>query len=481
MKQRSIKINYIFNTVYQIIAIIVPLITAPYLARTLGADAVGIFSYTNSMTSYFMIIAVLGSTTFGQRKIAEVRDDRKKLSTEFWNIVSFRLITTTVTLIAYGIFIIFNWKYKLIYLILGINILDVFFNITWFFQGVEDFPKVVIRNLVIRIASCICIFCFVKSPDDLPLYIIFVVGFSLIANLWTWKFIPQYINKLEKVNPFQNLKEMLQLFLPTVATQIYLVLDKSMIGLITNSNYQNGCYEYSEKIARLALTVVTSIAAVILPRIANLYNNGEKEKACSYVYKGYRFVWLLAFPIMFGLMGITKVFVPVFFGPGFELSEILMPIFSTLVLFVSLSYVAGFSFLIPIGKQNVYTVVVCISAAFNLIANIILIPRYGAIGAAIASVLAEAIGITLQIIYCCKKSLLEAKLIFQACFKYLSCGLIMLAIILILVNFVPTSVIGLSILIITGGLVYFVLLLFLKDELIIANIGTAFKHFRRKR
>lgn len=481
MKTRSVKINYIFNTAYQVIAIIVPLITTPYLARTLGADGVGIFSYTNSIVSYFMMIAVLGSATFGQRKIASVRNRKEELSEEFWNIVIFRLIMTLITLAAYILFLLQSPKYKIIYIILGINIIDVFFNITWFFQGIEDFPKIVIRNLITRIASCVCIFSFVKKPDDLPLYIIFIVGFNLLANLWTWTYVPHYINRVYSVHPFKNLKDMLLLFLPTVATQVYLVLDKSMIGIITDSTYQNGCYEYSEKIARLALTVVTSVATVILPRVANLYNNGDKQTACDYVYKGYRFVWLLAFPIMFGIIGITKVFVPVFFGPGFDLSNILMPIFSLLVLFVSLSYISGFSFLIPIGKQNVYTVIVCISAVFNLLANSLLIPKYGAIGASIASVIAEAIGTVSQITYCCKKNLLKSSLIFHSSWKYLCSGLVMFLLLSLINNYVPVTFMGLGALIFSGATVYFLSLIIFKDDFFINNMRLVLHHIVRRR
>lgn len=475
MRSQSVKKNYIFNTVYQILSICTPLITAPYLSRTLGADGIGIQSYTNSIVSYFLLIAVLGSTTFGQRKIASDRNNKEVLSQSFWEIVFFRFFTVSITLVAYVIFLFFNTQYMTIYIISAINIVNVFVDITWFYQGIEDFPKIVFRNCIVRIAQIMAIFIFIKSPNDLTLYVFLLAIFTVIANIWTWVYVPQYVNKPQHIHILSNLKDMLLLFLPTIATQVYLVLDKSMIGIITDSTYQNGCYEQSEKIARMALTIVTSAAAVILPRVANLYNNGEKKRAVEYIYKGYRFVWMLALPIMFGLIAISNVFVPVFFGTGYELAEILLPIFSVLVVAVSLSYVSGYAFLIPIGMQNIYTIVVCVSALANFILNVCLIPHIGATGAAIASVTAEVLGAVLQICYCCNKKLLQINRIFESVWKYMTSGVVMVIWLQFVKMLVKENVFGLCILILTGSIIYFVGLVILRDRFFIDNITSVMK------
>lgn len=480
IKERSIKKNYIFNTAYQVLALCTPLITAPYLSRTLGADGIGIQSYTNSIVSYFILVAVLGSTTFGQRKIATVRENKDELSRTFWEIVFFRMFTVVIVLIFYAGFLILNHEYFNIYLISTINIVNVFVDITWFYQGVEDFPRIVVRNCIIRLAQIIAIFVFVKSPDDLALYVMLLAGFTFLANVWTWLYVPQYINKPNSIHIFKNLKDMILLFLPTIATQVYLVLDKSMIGIITDSTYQNGCYEQSEKIARMALTIVTSVAAVILPRVANLYNNGEKSRAIQYVYKGYRFVWMLSMPIMLGLIGISSVFVPVFFGEGYDLAEILMPIFSVLVVAVSLAYVTGYSFLIPTGQQNVYTAAVTVAAGVNLVLNLCMIPILGAIGAAIASVLAEIIGVAIQIIFCCRTKQLQITNIFSSVWRYAVSAAVMLVLLLYLQRIVSETVIGLLVLVFVGGLAYAVMLVVLGDMFFVQNVKNICTSIRNK-
>lgn len=466
----SIRKNYLFNTAYQIISICTPLITAPYLSRTLGADAIGIQSYTYSIVSYFILVAILGSNSFGQKQIASVRDNKQQISESFWNIVFFRLFTVFVSLICFTFFLLLRPNYFYVYLVMSINILNVVFDISWFYQGIEDFPRIVYRNLIIRIAQILSVFVFIKTPDDLLLYVFLLAIFNVVANIWTWISISHYVTKPRNIKIFFYAKSMLLLFLPTIATQVYYMLDKTMIGLITNSTYQNGCYEQSEKITRMALTVVTSASAVILPRVANLYNNGRKEDAKYYVYKAYRFVWFLAIPIMLGIIGVSKVFVPVFFGAGYDLSVILLPIFSGLVLVVSLAYVSGYSFLIPIEKQNVYTITVCVSAVLNFIMNFFLIPLLGAIGAAISSVLAETVGALLQIVYCVNKKLLDGKSIFKGIGVYFLAGIVMLTSLLIVSNIVSANIIGLLLMIALGMAIYSVMLLILKDSFFISNI-----------
>lgn len=476
----SVKKNYIWNTSYQILNLIVPLVTAPYLARALGADGTGIYSYTHSMVAYFTLFAALGTSVFGQRNIAYVRDDKEARSRAFYELLLFRMIISILALVAYGIFIKFSDQYKVYYIILSMNIINTILDISWFYQGIEDFKRIVVRNLIVRVCHTTFIFLFVKCSDDLWLYIASIVGFNALGNISMWFTLSKYLCKVRGLNPFRDIKDIILLFLPTIATQVYVVLDKSMIGWITESTYQNGCYEQSEKIARMALTVVTSAAMVVLPRVANLFKDGKKEEATKYIYKGYRFTMFLSIPIMCGIIGVSKVFVPVFFGEGYDMAEILMPIFSVLVVAVSLAYITGYSFLISTGQQNVYTTAVTVAAGVNLVLNFFMIPIWGAIGAAMASVLAESIGVTIQIIYCCRTKQLQITRIFSSVWKYIISAAVMLALLLYLQNVVWETVIGLLALIIVGALTYVIMLVVLRDEFFVQNVRNVCVSLRNK-
>lgn len=470
-KTANLKKNYILNTANQLLSLIVPLITAPYLSRVLTSNGIGIQSYTNSIVTYFTLVAVMGSSSFGQRQIAYDRDNREDMSQAFWNIMGFRFITTGVTFVAYCIFAFNVKQYNLYYWILSLQVLNVVLDITWFFQGIEEFGKIVTRSVIVRLAHVVSIFLFVKQSDDLWLYILLTCGYNTLGYLIMWVYLPKYIDKPQKIHPFANCKDIFLLFLPTIATQVYGILDKSMIGWITDSTYQNGCYEQAEKIARISLTIVTSISTVVLPRIANLFKKNELNHAKEILYSGYKFILLLSIPMTVGLASIADNFVPVFFGDGYDMAVPLLQIFSLIIIPISLAHITGYSYLIPTGQQNVYTISVSIAAVVNLAINLVLIPRIGAIGAAIGSVAAEITGIAIQLIFCFVKKQLQIKRVFDATWHYILGATLMVTVIRIESSLLFSNLIGLFIKVISGSLVYFCALLILKDRFLCDNIG----------
>lgn len=471
----SVKKNFLYNSVFQVLILLVPFVTTPYISRVLGANNIGKYSYASAMVTYFTLLAALGSTIYGQRKIAYYRDDKIELSYVFWNTFFFRFIMSLVSLILYFIYAVFFEGLNLINIIISLSILNVALDISWFYQGVEHFKSVVIRNLIVRILCLSGIFIFIKTESDTWKYVLILMLAQILGSLSMWSTMPRYICFVKKINPFDGFKDILLIFLPSIAIQVYTILDKSMIGWITGSDYANGCYEQSERIARLAMTVVTSIGTVVLPRVANLFQKDNMDEAKRYVYQAFQVVWLLAIPIMFGLMGVSSVFIPLFLGTGFEDAIGLLSVFSILVLVVSLAYVAGISYLIPTKQQNVYTAAVTIAAVVNFIMNLFLIPRIGAFGAAIASVVAETVGTTIQIMYCVLKKQLKANKIFVPCWKYLISGIIMLLIVQMLKIKFSAGIVSLCVLVCAGGISYVIILLILKDKFFVDNIRKIFK------
>ena len=162
MKTKSIKENYLYNLLYQILILRVPIITTPYISRTLGSENVGIYSFTTSIVTYFMLFGSLGSSLYGQREIAYIRENKLKLQKTFLEILFFRFITMAITICIYYIIFVRNNVYKQYYIILIIYLLATSFDISWFFQGLEEFKKTVTRNIFVRTISVICVFIFVK-------------------------------------------------------------------------------------------------------------------------------------------------------------------------------------------------------------------------------------------------------------------------------------------------------------------------------
>lgn len=484
-RPKSIKKNFIYNIVYQLFILVAPLVVTPYVSRVLGAEGVGLYSYANSIVSYFLLVAVLGTATYGQRAISYVQDNKEARSRAFWEIFILRAITSIITLAAYAafVFLFTDEAQFVIYLILALNIINTIFDITWFMQGMEEFGKISTRSILFRLLSIISVFIFVKDAGDLCLYVLFMVAYTVLGNMSLWIYLPKYICKTKGIRPFHDIKSVLQLFLPTIAIQLYTVLDKSMIGWFTDTYVENGYYEQSEKIIKMATTAVTALGTVMIPRIAKVFKENNFELLKSYIYKSYRFIWMLAIPITLGLIAITSIFVPVFFGAGYEKCEILIPIFSLLAIVIGMSNVTGMQYLVPVGKQNVMTLTVIVGACVNLVLNLILIPRFYSVGASIASVIAETCVTIVGFVYLKRKKMIDLKPIFLSSVKYWIAGGIMIGLLFMIKIWLPITIWSLIVLILAGILIYTAMLLLLKDSFAweIVRKGLEMLHIRKRK
>lgn len=467
---KSLKKNYFFNTAYQLLTIIIPFITMPYVSRVLLPEGIGVYSFTSSIISYFVLFAVLGTNTYGQREISYLQDNREERTTVFWNIVTLRLISSSILLASYLVFVWTQNDYRVIYLVLSLNLINVALDVTWLLQGVEDFQVVAIRNCIIKILFTVFIFVFVKQADDLWIYALGLGGSTLVGSISLWFSVPKLVDRprLKKIRPLFDIKTVLSLFIPTIAGSIYTMLDKTMIGLLTSDMNQNGYYEQAMKISKMALMVVTSLGAVMVPRIGHLFAHGVLEELKQYMYKSYRFVWLLGIPLCLGLVSVSRSFVPWFFGEDFLPVIPILQISSFLILAIGINNVTGIQYLIPTKRQNLFSITVLVGAGLNFILNLILIPKYQAVGAAISSVAAETVIAIAQLLLVRKE--LSIKQIAKSSNKYLISGLLMLLIVGIIGSFLPPTPLNTVLLIAIGTGCYFAILVVMKDPFLLENL-----------
>ena len=480
MSQKSIKKNYIFNVAYQVLIILTPLITAPYLSRVLQPDGIGTVSFVESIVSYFSLVAVMGVSSYGQREISYVQNDIEKRSEVFWNTKLLGFCTSGITIILYIVFALLQKNNSTIYLILSLNLVSVFFDITWFFQGMEDFAKTVTRNVIFKIINIAYIFAFVKSKNDIIIYVFGLGIFSVLGNISLWAYLPKYIKKvkLSALKPFKDIKVVLSLFIPAVAVQIYTVLDKTMIGVITGSSAENGYYEQAMKISRILLAIITALGTVMVPRIGYLFQNGKKEDIQKYMYQGCRFVWLLGVPMCLGIIMTAGNFVPWFFGVGYEKVVPLLQILSLLILIIGFSNVVGSQYLIPTKRQNKFTISVTAGAIVNFCLNTFMIYFFKSIGAAIASVAAETVVTTSMILFVRKE--FSVKHILKEGCNYFIAGAVMTVVLLPLSKLFASSVFHTLAMVLIGATVYFIVLLIEKDEFLISNVINLVKQIKDK-
>lgn len=466
MPRKSVKQNYIYNVLFQVTRIIVPLISIPYISRILEPDGVGHYSFYYSICSYFILVATLGTKTYGQRQISFYQDDRYERSKVFWENLIIRCVSVCISLIAWAVYI--SWQSassKVLLAILSIDIFVIAIDISWFFQGLEEFGKTASKSIIFKTLNIILIFLFVKKKSDLNIYVLLLVSMNLLENLSLWVHLPKYICKVPIYNlkPFKNIKTIFSLFIPTVAIQIYTVLDKTMIGFFAEESFENGYYEQAMQISRGTLLVVTAMGTVLAPRTGYYYEMNDDVSLKSYLYQSYRFVWFLATPLSLGLFGIAANMVPWFCGNDFYKMIPVLQILSLLILVIGLNSVTGGQYLIPTEKQRYYTFSVILGAICNFLMNLFLIPKFFALGAASSSVVAETV-ILLVEFYILRKDI-NVKQVFSYARNYVVAGLCMFIVLYFENNLLNASLLHTFCMVVSGVIVYFGILILLKDEI----------------
>jgi O-antigen/teichoic acid export membrane protein len=479
MSKKSLKENYFYNLLFQILQIITPFITAPYISRVLTVEGIGIQSFTQSIVNYFLLFGGLSIGLYGQREIAYNQNNEYERSKLFWELIIIKIITISLILCVY-IVIIQNFSaYYSYFLIYIVEIIASLFDVTWFYRGIENFKIIAVRNIILRIASICCIFIIIKGPNDLWKYILL---YSLSGLITSISLIPSLLKqvikiKLRTLNIIRHIKPIIILFIPQIAIQVYTVLDKSMIGFITQSTYENGCYEQAMKIVKLPLTVITSLGAVVVPRIAHYNATGQNDKIKESMIRSFAFVFLLGTPMLFGLIGIADIFVPIFFGSGYDKSIILIKILSGLLLIIGLNVLFGIQCLIPQKKENVLTIIVTIGAIINFALNIFFIPRYQSVGAAFSSVIAEGVIMIFYFVYL--RDIINIKKVFLQLWRYIAASIIMFIGLCLLKLVMEMNIVNLIYMILSGCIIYLLLLILFHDKLLFSTLNTMIRYMKR--
>jgi O-antigen/teichoic acid export membrane protein len=462
--KKSITKSYIYNLSYQFVLIISPLIVAPYIARILGAESIGIYSYTQSIVTNFKLFASIGISLYAQVEIAYVQNDIDKRSKLFWEIISLRILSTVLLLVPYIIYATNISEYKLLYMIQTIDIIAVLFDVTWFFQGLEEFKKVAFINIIVKITEVVFILIFVKSPDDLWIYILCYSLALIVSNLLLWIFLKKFLKsiKISILELKKHIYPVIYLFFPQMATQIYSVLDKTLLGIIINLKVENGYYEQSQRIIRSVLLIITALGTVMTSRIAKEFAADNMKKINDYIYKSFQFILFLSFPAACGIFSIADSFVPFFYGNGYDKVIIILRILSPVIIFIGLSNVTGMQYLIPLKKYKEFTISVLTGAIINVTLNLILITHYKSIGVSIAIIIAELFVVIIQFFFI--KSEINIFMIWKMCSNYVISSIIMMVVIMFYRYINKPSIITMGFQIIIGTIIYLTCLVLVRDE-----------------
>ena len=466
---KSLKKNLSFQTAYQLLATMLPLITSPYLSRVLGAEQLGVFSYTNSVVQYFVLFAMLGTVNYGTRSIAGCKENHEKCAEVFWNIYVLQVITSSIMTLFYLIYLLFICKrHQLIAILQLIQIINCMLDINWLFFGLEEFKLTVTRNFIVKAITFGALFVLVKSDKDLWIYTLLMGGSTLISQFFLWSKVPTWCRK-KNINwrsVLGTIKPNIALFIPLLAMSVYHIMDKTMLGILS-TDIQSGYYYNADKLINIPLTIIAGFGTVLLPRITNLIESQKREQAEMMLTVSIEGVLLVATAMAFGIAAISNEFVPFFFGSGFKNCISVTIVLSPVLIVKGLSNTIRTEFLIPYHLENKLTVSVLIGAVINLLFNYLLIPKWGAVGAAFGTLIAEISSCVVQSLYI-RNSMQMGKIGIEG-IGYCLCGMLMFGIVRVIAHFFQYGLISIIIEILVGGIVFcfiaFLMLIVCKSRL----------------
>ncbi|MFJ7747982.1 flippase [Peribacillus sp. NPDC097295] len=473
--------NYIFTVIYQLVLMITPFITTPYVSRILKPEGVGIDAYVTSIVQLFIICTLLGIPLYGSRQIA-TKQNKKEISKEFFSIYTFQLFSSIIILVLYFIFISLISDYKILFLIHIISFLATALDVSWYFYGTEQIKKVAIRNIFVRLLSIALVFILVKESTDLKVYILINVITLFIGQLIMWIPLVREITYVKiKIFDFKkHIRPIFMLFLPQIAVQIYILINRIILGN-TSGETEVGFYNQANKIINLGLGVITSLGTIMLPRVSSEFSKGNIAAIKKYSKGTIQYVFFVTFPMIFGLIAVTPNFVGWFFGKGYESVSFLIILMSPIMLFVGMATVFGIQILVSTNQQNKYLFSVTVGAICSVLVNLILVSSLGSIATSISLLSAECIGALTQMYF--TRKYFDMGFIGKEIIKYMCLGLFMYIIIILFTLTVNLSPILLTFTQIAIGITtYGISLLIIRDTLVFKIINLIkFKFIAKER
>ena len=400
----NVKKNFLYQSVYQILMVITPLITSPYISRILGAENIGVYNYYYSIAYYYGIFSALGISNYGNRSIATIRTEGKnERSNKFWEIFFMQAIASLIVVLFFIIHLISTRdKERMNLSIEGLYILSVCLDISWFFFGIENFKITVARSFIIKLITVVSIFIFIKTSEDLYKYTFIMAAGALISSLVLWRYLIKVVDKpkIKITSILPHFKPNLLLFIPVISLAIFHYMDKIMLGMMSSME-ELGYYSNADKVINIPMGLIISLGTVMLPRMSKLRAENEIGKVNQYLNNSIIFSVWMSCALCFGIAAVAEDFIPLFFGEGFEKCTVLLQLLSPVVIIKSWSNVFKTQFLIPAHKDKEFTISVLMAAVINIILNFQLIPILGAVGAVIGTLVAE---LTVAIFYSCYAS-----------------------------------------------------------------------------
>ena len=411
--------NSAFNLCYRGFNVLYPLITTAYISRIFLADGVGEIAFAVNIVTYFTLAASLGIPNYAIKVLAPVKNDSLALNRRFSELSSFIFFSSLASTLLY--YIVIGWVYghdaseeRLnMGLILGMMVVANIFNYDWLFEAMEDFRYLAYRSIIIKVLALWMIFMMVKTRDDILIYCLIYAGITVANNFWNFLSAHRYVSySYRHLDIRSHLSPVFTLFAAAFATEIYTLLDSTMLGVMCEPEYL-GYYSNASRVVRASFGMVFAAIAVFNPRLNYLYKTENREEYRMMFQRFYDVGMYLAIPAATGLFVFAPWVMTLMFGEAFAPGIFTLRLLSFLIIIFTFASVFGHVGLIIYGKEKYLLIAAVAGAVINFMLNRVLIPSYMHQGAAMASLISECL-ITILLVAvsmkCCKVQLFNRRL-----------------------------------------------------------------------
>lgn len=466
---KSVKANYLFNLINSASQLLFPLITFPYASRIMMADGIGQVNFFQSIISYISLFTCLGIPMYAIREVAKVRDNPEKMTRITVEILLLHAFLTLLGYMTVAVICLTVTKVQTdipLFLLLSATIFFTAIGCEWFYQGIEDFKYVAVRGLLVKLLSVVLLFLLVKTKEDILWYgaysVLGVLGGNIFNFIRLRKYLHREVIDVRALHPLRHLKPALHVFALNVVISIYLQLNNVLLGFMKDAEAV-GYFTAATKIMMITMSISSSLGAVIMPRTSNLIAEGRMDEFRTLIQKSYDFVLALAMPLTVGLIFTSPSVILLLSGEGFAPAVLTSQIVASNILMVGLSGVMGIQVLYPLGKINIVILCTLIGAAVNVFLNVLLIPRYGHNGTAVAYMLAE-VAVTVSMFLIGRKYI-PIQFLKKQHLHYVGGGIVMGGFLYFISLLGLSNISTLITMICVGIMVYIIVLLWLKDSI----------------
>lgn len=468
--QSTVK-NMFYNSVLMLFNIIFPLITMSYVSRILGSDNLGKINYAQSIITFLMIFATIGTELYGIREISQIREDREKLNKIFSELTIIKFFASITIFIIYTLFLFFKFRLTisnsdlLIFFLISFALIFNIFNLDWFFKGIEDYKVITFRSIAVKIVCFIGMVLFVKSKADIYKYLFLLTLGQGVGYLWSCFYSKKYVKlSLKDLNLKKHYKSLKIFFISALVISIYTTVNGIILGYFAPPK-EVAFFSRARQIQGIGTTITGAITAVLIPRTSYYYKNNKTEYD-KLLKKSLNYNYILSIPIMFGFIFLSKEINLFLGGREFLPASKLLVILAPLVVIITVGTWVYYQIMIPMGMEKFSTIMQTCTAIISIILNLVLIPLYKDIGASIVVVLIELFGPIFSFFILKKVKKFTFNIWTSSLPKYLIASVSIVGIIQILkLQFFNRNIITITLSIILGSLTYFIVLIIIKEEI----------------